>query len=87
MRRSTALHTADRLIDVDVAALQRFQRPATILSRFRPLTRQRLRRSSSGMRFLMGLAVGVVVGFAVVAIVTGESGGALIAQARARLRN
>ena len=39
------------------------------------------------MRFLMGLAVGVVLGFAVVAIVTGDSGGALIAQARARLRN
>ncbi len=39
------------------------------------------------MRFLMGLAVGVVVGFAVVAIVTGDSGGAAIAQLRARRRN
>ncbi len=39
------------------------------------------------MRFVMGLALGVVLGFAVVAIVTGDSGGAAIAQVRARLRN
>ena len=38
------------------------------------------------MRFLMGLAFGVVTGFAVVAIITGDSGGAAIAQVRTRLR-
>ena len=38
------------------------------------------------MRFLMGLAFGVVTGFAIVAIVTGDSGGAAVAQVRARLR-
>ena len=39
------------------------------------------------MRFVMGLALGVVLGFAVVAIVTGDSGGAAIAQLQARRRN
>ena len=36
------------------------------------------------MRFLMGLAFGVTLGFVVVAIVTGDSGSAAIAQVRAR---
>ena len=36
------------------------------------------------MRFLMGFAFGVVLGFAVVAIVTGDSGSAALAQVRAR---
>ena len=36
------------------------------------------------MRFLMGFATGVVLGFAVVAMVTGDSGPAAMAQVRAR---
>lgn len=36
------------------------------------------------MRFLMGFAFGVVLGFAVVAVVTGDSGSAALAQVRAR---
>ena len=36
------------------------------------------------MRFLMGFAFGVVLGFAVVAMVTGDSGSAALAQVRAR---
>jgi hypothetical protein len=36
------------------------------------------------MRFLIGLATGVVLGFAVVAIATGDSGPAAIDRVRAR---
>ena len=38
------------------------------------------------MRFLMGFAFGVLMGFVVIAVATGDSGSAAVAQVRARRR-